>query len=418
MSQRSWKIIACLFLAWATLTVYAGVRDHQFINFDDDLYVTENLPIQDGLSLRGLVWAFTTTHASFWHPMTWLSLMLDSQLYGLNPARFHLTNLLLHLANTLLLFLWLNRTTRALGASFLVAALFALHPLHVESVAWVTERKDVLSTFFWMLTMWAHVWYVEGPGVGRYLLTLACFVLGLMAKPMLVTLPFVLLLLDFWPLGRLMPAVAGAGAAQPSGQRVTLAGLVWEKAPLFALTVLFCMVTYYAEDKSGALSLLPDLPLTTRLSNALVAYVTYLGKMFWPTRLAVFYPHPENAIPLWQGLGAGLTLAFLSLVIIWQTRRRPYLLVGWLWYLGTLVPVIGLVQVGKYALADRFTYVPLIGVFIMVAYGAAELTARWRPARFLVPVGAGVVLSGLMICTWQQVSYGAIPSPFSNMPCR
>jgi len=282
MSQSHWKIIACLFPVLATITVYGEVRNHQFVNFDDDLYITDNAPVQGGLSLEGLIWAFTTTHAGFWHPLTWLSLMLVCQLFGLHPAGFHLTNLLFHVVNALLLFLWLNRTTRAQGASFLVAALFALHPLQVESVAWVTERKDVLSTFFWLLTMWAYVCYVEGPGFGRYLLTLVCFVLGLMAKPMLVTLPFVLLLVDFWPFGRWTPAIVGAGKGQPPGQRVTLIRLVWEKAPLFALTALFCILAFHAEKEYGALTPLKGVPWTGRLSNALVAYVTYLGKMVCP----------------------------------------------------------------------------------------------------------------------------------------
>ena len=334
--------------------------------------------------------------------------MVDSQLFGLHAGGFLLTNLLFHIANALLLFLWLRRTTRALGSSFLVAALFALHPLHVESVAWVTERKDVLSTFFWLLSMWAYIWYVESPGFRRYLLILVCFSLGLMAKPMLVTLPFVLLLLDYWPLGRWpqkSPGSAKNSRAQKPESGVPLGRLIWEKAPLLALVVIFSVVTIHAQKETGALAQLAYIPLPSRLANAFVAYVTYMVKMIYPSGLAVFYPHSRDAFPLWQGLGASLTLALISLLIIRQTSRHPYLLVGWLWYLGTLVPVIGLIQVGEQALADRFTYVPLIGLFIMVAYGMAELTARWRPAGFLLPVGAGMVLTALMICTWLQVGY-------------
>src|SRR5208282_984042 len=407
MPHRRWKIIACLFLVVATLAAYGDLRNHQFINYDDDRYVTDNPPVQNGLTLKGVSWAFTTLHGDLWIPLTWLSFMVDSQLFGLHPGGFLLTNLLFHIANALLLFLWLLYLTRTLGCSFLVAALFALHPLHVESVAWATERKDVLSTFFWLLTMWAYVWYAERPRLGRYLLILVCFSLGLMAKPMLVTLPFVLLLLDYWPLGRLPLKGPGLAAASPKpGPGVTLKRLVWEKSPLLVISALSSVVTFYAKKEAGAILTLHTLPIPNRLANAMVAYVSYLGKMFWPAHLAVLYPLPRHNLPIWQPLAAGLALAVLSLLALRQARRHPYLPVGWLWYLGTLLPVIGLVQVGKQALvADRFTYVPLIGLFIIVVYGMAELTARWRAPRFLLPVGAGVVLSALMICTWVQVGY-------------
>src|SRR5208337_3141021 len=405
MPHRRWKIIACIFLVVATLATYGDLRTHQFINFDDNIYVTDNPPVQDGLTLKGLSWAFTSLHAGFWIPLTWLSFMVDSQLFGLHPGGYFLTNLLFHLANALLLFGWLLRTTRAPGRSFLAAALFALHPLHVESVAWATERKDVLSTFFWLLTMWAYVWYAERPRLGRYALILVCFCLGLMAKPMLVTLPGALLLLDYWPLGRLSLGPAAAAASPQPGPGVTLKHLAWEKAPLFALAALFSMVTFFAEEEFGAVTSLQNIALTSHLANALVAYVSYLGKMFWPARLAVLYPLPGHHLPLWQAPAAGLALAALSLLALRQARRQPYLLVGWLWYLGTLLPVIGLVQVGVQAMADRFTYVPSIGLFLGVVWGMADLAARWRAPRFLLPVGAGVVLAALMICTWVQVSY-------------
>ena len=415
MPHRRWKIIACLFLVLATLTVYGDLRNHHFVNYDDGLFVTDNPTVQGGLTPYGLIGAFTSTCAGLWHPLTMLSHMLDCQLFGLHPGGHHLTSLLFHIANTLLLFLWLQRTTGALGPSFLVAALFALHPLHVESVAWVAERKDVLSTFFWLLTMWAYFWYAEAPGLGRYLLTLVCFILGLMAKPMLVTLPFVLLLLDYWPLHRwgLNRSAAVSPAKGPSmvspdrktHQGVSSKRLAWEKAPLFALALLFSIVTFFAEKEIGAVTSLQDLAFTSRLANAMVAYVSYLGQMFWPAHLAVLYPLPRHNPPIWQALAAGLALAVLSLLALRQARRHPYLPVGWLWYLGTLLPVIGLVQVGGQAMADRYTYVPFIGLFIMVAYGMADLGARWRVPRFLLPVGAGVVLSAVMICTWVQVSY-------------
>ncbi len=415
MPHRRWKIIACLFLVVATLAVYAKVINYQFINYDDGLYVTDNPMVQGGLTLPGLIGAFTSTCAGLWHPVTMLSHMLDCQLFGLHPGGHHLTSLLFHTANALLLFLWLQRTTGALGPSFLVAALFALHPLHVESVAWVAERKDVLSTFFWLLTMWAYVWYVESPGFRRYLLILACFILGLMAKPMLVTLPLVLLLLDYWPLhrwtsNRSATVSPSKGPSRVSPDRKTQQGvsikrLAWEKAPLFALAALFTIVTFFAEKEVGAVTSLRDLALTSRLANVMVAYVSYLGQMFWPAHLAVLYPLPMHSLPIWQAPAAGLALAVLTFLALRQARRHPYLPVGWLWYLGTLLPVIGLVQVGVQAMADRYTYVPFIGLFIVVVWGMADLGARWRVPRLLLPVGAGVVLSALMICTWVQVSY-------------
>jgi tetratricopeptide (TPR) repeat protein len=406
-SQRRWTIIAGLVLVLATLAVYGQVRNFHFVNFDDNLYITDNPLVQKGLTLDGLSKAFTSSYVGFWAPLTMLSNMLGCQLFGLHPGGHHLINLLFHLANALLLFFWLQRTTQALGPSFLVAALFALHPLHAESVAWVTERKDVLSTFCWLLTMWAYLWYVKTPGLGRYLLILVCFILGLMAKPMLVSLPFVLLLLDYWPLGRLsLQGLAAAEPSSPSGPRVVaLQRLVWEKAPLFVLAAVFSLITFYTQKEIGALWSLQTLPFTTRLANALVAYVSYLGKMFWPVHLAVLYPHPGQNLPPWQAVAAALVLAALSFLALRQARRHPYLLVGWLWYLGTLVPVIGLVQVGRQAMADRFTYVPFIGLFIALVWGAAFLAARWRALRFLLPVGAGVVLSALAVCTWAQVGY-------------
>ncbi len=415
MPHRRWKIIACLFLVVATLAVYAEVKNHQFVNYDDVLFVTDNPTVQGGLTLHGLIGAFTSACAGLWLPLTMLSHMLDCQLFGLHPGGHHLTSLLFHIANTLLLFLWLQRTTGALGPSFLVAALFGLHPLHVESVAWVAERKDVLSTFFWLLTMWAYVWYVEAPGLGRYLLTLVCFILGLMAKPMLVTLPLVLLLLDYWPLHRwtlnrsaAVSRSKGRSRVSPdkkNHQGVSIKRLVWEKAPLFALAALFSIMAFFAEKAIGAVASLQDLALTSRLANAMVAYVSYLGQMFWPAHLAILYPLPRHNLPIWQALAAGLALAVLTLLALRQARRHPYLPVGWLWYLGTLLPVIGLVQLGGQSMADRYTYVPFIGLFIMAAYGMADLGARWRVPRFLLPVGAGLVLSALMICTWMQVGY-------------
>jgi tetratricopeptide (TPR) repeat protein len=410
MALRYRKILACIILVLATVTVYADLRNHHFINLDDDLYMTDNPTVQKGLTLQGATWAFTTIHTGNWIPLTWLSHLVNFQLFGLNPAGHLLTNLLFHIANTLLLFFFFLRTTQALGPSFLVAALFALHPLHVESVAWVSERKDVLSTFFWLLTMWAYVWYVKSPEMRRYLAVLVCFILGMMSKSMLMTLPFVLLLLDFWPLGRWQ--FIGSTGTSPAkirkrrtDQRILLRRLILEKVPLLVLVLLFGVVTFYAQKESGAVQSLGNFPFTSRLTNALVAYVSYMKMMIWPSQLAVYYPLVQDDLRLWQGMAAGVILLFLSLVMIWQARRSPYLLMGWLWYLGTLVPVIGLVQIGGQALADRYTYVPLIGLFLIVAWGLRDLTAGWRGVKTLAPVGIGILLSAQAICTWRQVGY-------------
>jgi tetratricopeptide (TPR) repeat protein len=413
MFPRYWKILACLLLVLATFAAYEGVRNHQFVNIDDDLYVTENPIVKQGLTLKSLTWAFTTTETGNWIPLTWLTHMAACQVFGLHAGGHILINVLFHIANTLLLFFLFLRTTQSLGPSFLVAALFALHPLHVESVAWVAERKDVLSTFFWLLTMWAYVWYVESPGPRRYFAVMACFIAGLLSKSMLVTLPLVLLLFDYWPLGRWSPYRAtAAGPARAKKAKKprsaadnagVLRGLIGEKVPLLVLAAIFCVITVYAQEEFGAVKNLAGLPLSSRLTNALVAYIAYMGKMVWPIDLAPYYPHPERTLPLWQGMAAGLAMAALSLFIIRQARRRPYLLMGWLWYVGTLVPVIGLVQVGDQGMADRYTYVPLIGLFIIVAWGLRDLTAGRRFTNVLAPLTAGILLGALALCTWFQV---------------
>jgi cytochrome c-type biogenesis protein CcmH/NrfG len=391
MTPRGRQILACLALIAGTLIAFGEVGNHRFIHFDDLYYLSENPRVQEGLTGGGIIWAFTTTRAGYWMPLTWLSFMLDSSLFGLHPGGFHLTNLLFHLANTLLLFLWLQRATRTPGPAFLAAALFAWHPLHVESVAWVAERKDVLSAFFWLAAMWAYLKYGERPARGRYGLLLLCFTLGLMCKPMVVTLPLVLLFLDYWPLGRWTP---DKGSAK---------GLILEKLPLLVLAAVFGAITWYAQKEVGAVALLEEIPVSSRAACALLAYVWYLWKMCWPTGLAVLYPHPLDTIPLWQALGAGLVLAAVSIPVLWRGRSYPYLPVGWLWYLVTLMPVIGLLQAGSQAWADRYTYIPLIGLFIMAAWGARDLTAGLPRAGILRPLGAGIMLAVLLILTFFQV---------------
>ncbi|MBN1843887.1 MAG: tetratricopeptide repeat protein [Deltaproteobacteria bacterium] len=396
-------ILICLLLAMITLAVYWQVGNHAFVNYDDDKYITANQYVQGGLTLKSVTWAFTSMDVSNWHPLTWLSYLLDIQLFGMNPGMQHLISLFFHVANTLLLFIVLRRMTGALWKSAFVAALFALHPLHVESVAWIAERKDVLSAFFWMLTMGSYAWYVECPGAKRYAPVLLFFVLGLMAKPMLVTLPFVLLLLDYWPLGRLRFRQEGT-AADDSPERYGNIHLIWEKIPLLAFAAASSVLTFFAQQSGGAVRSFDAVPLAARISNGLVSYASYIGKMIWPFDLAVLYPYSNN-LPVWQVAGAGLLLILLSFMVIRFMRRFPYLIVGWLWYLGTLVPVIGLVQVGAQSMADRYTYIPLIGLFVMIAWGLPDLVARWHHRRIFLAVSVGCILSALITVTWLQLQY-------------
>ena len=395
-----------------TMIVYLPVLGHGFLrSFDDAQYVTDNLPVRRGLSAQSFCWAWTSFCASNWHPLTWLSHMLDCQLFGLEkPGGHHLVNLLLHTANTLILFLVLQRMTGAAWRSSLVAALFAVHPLHVESVAWVAERKDVLSVFFGLLALAAYVRYAERPGVVRYLFVTGAFVLSLLSKPMLVTLPCLLLLLDYWPLRRWAATPPTEGPPRP---RFRLWVLVLEKVPLFALAAASCVVTVLAQ-MGQAVVAVERLPLDRRVGNALLAYVAYLRKTVWPADLAVFYPYSPHAPPSWQIVVAGIFLAALTAAAFFMRRRRPALLVGWLWFVGTLVPVIGLVQVGGQAMADRYTYFPLIGLFMALAWAVPAgnvtlLSGALHPpiGRVAFPVAAGGVLTVCAVLTWMQLAYWA-----------
>jgi tetratricopeptide (TPR) repeat protein len=399
-----------LILTAVTVAVFWQVTNSEFVNFDDDQYVTENSHVHEGLTREALIWAFTTSHMGNWHPLTWMSHMVDCQIFGLNPRGHHLTSLFFHTLNTVLLFMVLKWMTGALWQSLFVSALFAVHPLHVESVAWVAERKDVLSTLFWMLTLWAYLGYTKRPGVKRYLIIILPFALGLMAKPMLVTLPFVLLLLDYWPLKRIELGQSGTGppaAIQPSTiakePRAQALRLLLEKTPLFVLAAVSSIVTFIFQKSEGAVRTLEVYPAQARISNALVSYVIYIKKMIWPESLAVFYPHPGQSLPMYQAVLAGLLLLIISFAVIRLGRRYPYLPVGWLWYVGTLIPVIGLVQVGAQAMADRYTYVPLIGLFLLVSWGVPELVRSWRYRRTALALAAGFLLLALMPCTWLQV---------------
>ncbi|MGD0078936.1 MAG: tetratricopeptide repeat protein [Sedimentisphaerales bacterium] len=355
------RLLICIFLVVVTFAVYLPVRNHEFVRYDDDVYVTENPNVLTGLTPQNIEWAFTTGHAANWHPLTWLSLMLDCQIFGVKSGPMHLVNVAFHVANTLLLFIVFGRMTKRLWPSAFVAALFALHPLHVESVAWVAERKDVLSTLFWFLTMLAYVHYVEKPSAARYIITLVVFALGLMSKPMLVTLPFVLMLIDYWPLNRFQ------------NSQFSILNSVIEKLPFLVLAAVSSIITYIVQQKGGAVAIVP---FKERLANAIVSYLAYIEKLFVPVNLAVFYPHPADLIPLTELIISALILILLAVFLLYYGRRYKYLAFGWLWYFGTLVPVIGIVQVGAQAMADRYTYVPLIGLFIIIAFGAADLLKR------------------------------------------
>jgi lipoprotein NlpI len=403
--------LLCLLLAAITLGIFWQTATHEFINFDDDLYVTENYYVKMGLTRESISWAFTTFHAANWHPLTWLSHMADIELYGLNPKGHHLTNVFLHTANALLLFSLLAKITGSLSRSFLVANLFALHPLHVESVAWIAERKDVLSAFFWMLTLLLYAWYVKRPSLARYLLTLLAFAVGLTTKPMLVTLPFVLLLFDYWPLRHFMPCQQKIFSVESDivsfnspMQSFPILALVKEKIPFFILSVASSVITLHAQKAGGALANLDNVSFPYRLANGVVAYVIYLGKMVWPKQLALIYPLPST-IPAWLILGAALLLVIISFFVVRTRRENPYLFVGWFWYLGTLLPVIGIIQVGSQAMADRYTYIPLVGPFIMVVWGGHKQLRGWWWRNTVLTTSGALFITLLGFVTWRQLGY-------------
>lgn len=386
-------------LLLATLGVYGQVRHYDFVNYDDPAYVTANSHVRAGLTTAGLAWAFTATEGGNWFPATWISHMIDCQLFGQSPGWHHLTNVLLHILSSLLLFTFLNRATGAQWPSALVAFLFALHPVHVESVAWVAERKDVLSAFFWFLTLWAYLRYVERPGPGRYGVMFLAFCLGLMSKPMLVTLPFVLLLLDVWPLHRI----------QFNKTARMVVTLIREKVPLFVVAIGVSAVTYMAQRQVGAVASLDRYPLGLRIENALASYVVYIAKMIWPSGLAVFYPYP--ALPAWQIAVAVASLSAASILVLAAVRSRPYLAVGWYWYIGTLLPVIGFVQVGSQSRADRYMYIPMVGLSIILAWGASDLLKRWPQIKFEVALLAAAACAAYVVLTWFQIQYWSGSEP-------
>lgn len=389
VSERRTILVILAMLAMLAAVPYVQTLRHDFVSYDDNEFITENPRVQQGLTIENVKWAFASTTASNWHPITMLSHMLDVELWRLRPGGHHLTNVILHAANTLILFLALRRLTGAMWRSALVAALFAIHPLHVESVAWVAERKDVLSTFFGFLALWCYDSYVQQRTIGRYAIVAMFFVLSLMSKPMLVTLPFVMLLLDVWPL-----------------QRTTRQSRVWliaEKIPLLALSAGVSAITLVSQRATDAVFSVDEMGILHRIENAVVAYAMYLAKMAWPVDLVVLYPL-QRTWPMHEALISAVALLAISAAAVMLRRSRPYLLVGWLFFLGTLVPVIGFVRVGFQSMADRYTYVPLIGVFIMIAWSLPTALANTTRVR-LVTTAAGVVILALAARTWHQIGY-------------
>ena len=402
-----WKTpLLALALAVLAFLPYAQTSSYDFVDYDDTVFVTGNTAVRDGLTTDGLRWALMTFHAGNWMPVTWLSHMLDVTLFGLDPGWHHLVNALVHALSSGLLFLALFRMTGAAGRSAFVAALFGVHPLHVESVAWIAERKDVLSGLFFMLTLLSYERYTRRGGAVRYLLLFLSLALGLLSKSMLVTTPFVLLLLDVWPLGRtalVLPADGSQAKPVPWGR------LVLEKAPLFLLAGAVSAITFVAQQKGGAMGMMERevLPLSDRLANALVSYASYLFKMFWPASLAILYPHPGGALLGAKVAGAAAVLLLILYLTIRQVRQRPYLAMGWFWYLGMLIPVIGIVQVGMQAMADRYTYLPMIGILIMIAWFAGDVVPITVPVRtrLLAAVSGTIILLCLIVSVGQAAHW-------------
>lgn len=392
--------VLSLLLVVFTLGLYNQATHFSFVNFDDDRYVTDNMQVRSGLSWQTIKWALTTTDVANWHPITWMSHALDVSLFRLNPAGHHLTSVAIHALAGVLLFLFLFRVTRRLGPSFFVAIVFAVHPLNVESVVWISERKNVLSTMFYLAALCAYAWYVEKPDWKRYLAVTSLFVCALASKPMVVTLPFILLLLDYWPLQRIGEHTESKGSRS---HPTSLKKLLLEKMPLLVLSAASCVVTMRAQQAAGAVGALP-FPFGVRLKNAIYSYALYIGKAIWPAKLAPLYPHPGHSLAVWKAVVAALVLVAITALVV-KFRSRAYLPVGWFWFLGTLVPVIGIVQVGNQAMADRYTYIPFIGLFIMISWGAANLfeNVSWgMPPKVTAAV---CVVIALAATAYRQAGY-------------
>jgi len=390
--KYSYIIISLLIIV--SLAAFGRIAGNHFINLDDPGYITKNYIVQNGLNLENIKWAFTTTYLAFWHPLTWLSHMLDWSIFGAYAGGHHLTSLFLHIGTVLFLFLFLNKTTKNIWAAAFAAAFFAIHPLRVESVAWASERKDVLSLFFGMAGIYSYAFYAESSKRSGYFLCLILFALSLMAKPMTVTLPFVLLLLDYWPLQRFTKAPFYKEAA----------GLLREKIPFFMMSIVSSAIVFWAEKKAGAVSSAAALPFSTRITNAIFSYASYLEKTFWPDNLVVFYPY-NFFLPAWKIILSGIILTLITLIVMGYIKKMPFLFVGWFWYLGTLIPMIGLVQIGKHAMADRYTYLPSVGVALMLAWGIPSLFRGEEIRKKILSPSAFILITILCFLTWHQCGY-------------
>jgi len=411
----NYQILICLFLIIINLAVFWQVRNFEFVSFDDPVYITENLQVRRGLSISGILWALSTTDAANWHPLTWLSHITDVHFFGMDSGAHHLVNLFFHVINTILLYVCFRKMTGQIWHSSFLAVLFAIHPLHVESVAWVAERKDVLSAFFWMLAMLNYVLYVQCHKKFNYFVSLLFFILGLMAKPMLVTLPFVLILLDYWPLNRFPSNTAALFSISPvdldQGNHKTISKKdtilftffcrAVEKIPFFIFALASCVITFLVQRSGGSVSSLDNVAISSRFINVLTSYISYVRKMIWPIDLAAFYPYYDKQ-SLWKALLAFLILAAIFGLVIDRIKRQPYLAVGWFWFIGTMVPVIGLVQVGFQSMADRYTYLPLIGLFIIIIWGADELLSGIHHKKIILISTAATVILSLSVLSWYQ----------------
>jgi tetratricopeptide (TPR) repeat protein len=394
--------LLALLIVVVTVSVYLQAGKFDFLNYDDPIYTTENTVVQQGLTLPGIIWAFTegTYHTNYWAPLTWITFLIDSELFGMAPGGYHITNVLFHVLNSLLLFYVFLRLTGNKWKSFVLALFFALHPLHVESVAWISERKDVVSTFFWILTLSAYARYVRKPGIAGYSAVFVLFICCLMGKPMGVTLPFVLLLLDYWPLGRY-------GGGQPVQMRAfwgKFRRLVWEKLPLFLIVAILLPLTFYAQGKAGALKSLETIPFFFRLENVLVSYASQVLKTFWPINLGILYPYPES-LPSWQWITAFVGFVLITWIALKYFFKYPYLIVGWAWFLGTFVPVAGFIVIGPHVTADRYTYIPLVGLFLMAIWGGSDLCTYLKISK---KIAIFLTVSAVAACTWlthKQIGY-------------
>jgi len=410
--DKRYIIIIPIFLILSTCFIYFQVKDHEFIDLDDKIYITENPYILSGLTLENIKWAFSIsnkTDKTYWLPLTWISHMLDVQLWGIDAGGHHLTNLCLHIINTLLLFFILKKMTGAIWKSAFVASLFALHPINVDTVAWVAERKNLLSTSFWFIALLAYTTYAKRPNLTRYLVVIISYIIGLLAKPMLITFPFVLLLLDYWPLGRIKMHSKGSMWSCNNFMNnlieVLKLQVIVDKIPMILITFISIYISVLSVKPMNATITMKNIPMDVRISNALVSYIAYIWKFIWPFNLAVYYPFPST-IPYWQGAGAFLMIVLISTAVLRAHGKYPYLPVGWFWFIGTIIPVSGIYQVGFWpAMADRWAYIPFIGLFIMVAWGVPELLEKWRHKKQFIIILSGISLSILMILSWKQLGY-------------